>query len=1254
MLLGNGNGTFQAQQTVAAGIQPEFVTAADLNGDGKPDLIVANYGSNSVGVLLGNGNGTFQTQQAFATGAGPDSIAMSDFNGDGKTDLAVANRAGASVSVLLGNGNGSFQPQQTYTVGITPQSIAAADVNGDGNTDLAVANSTSGNVSVLLGNGDGTFQAQQTFAINGIVASSPSAVALGDINGDGRADLVVADQANGAAVTLTNALNGSFTGQVYFINTLPPTSSITGLPAFTFTPSFTVNWNGNDIGGPGIAYFNIYVSDNGGPFTLFVSHTTQLSATFNGTLGHTYGFYSVATDLNGISQVIPTAAQMSIAVVLPFNTSVTATHGSTLAPISLDSLDPTPNGPVTYTVTFQDPLDAVRAQYGLTLADGYFNYRGQDEKYLLSNNDSNSAGKGYYVLMPTGKLYAYKPDALNDLAATLAQVPVAATSPSVWYNPALLANNYGAPIVTAGTNPFYDLKIQYGLVNPVTAENTNGANEEYLHSSNNSNAPNGGTYVLMPDNRLYALAGGTLATRKLVADFNLAPYAAAVPTTNTTINQAGGITAAATTLTVASSAGFPTVPFVVRIDSELMQVTQISGTVWTVTRGFDGTTAVTHANGAVVAFGNVYANPSLLTSAVLPIAVGINSTTSTNNGGLLTLTPLAGFDRSVTVIVQSRDLTQHNSNSFTCTVTDVVPSIAAVANKTVNHNSAVQKVQLSVTDPNPDAATRTYAVSVSGYNPLYDLQAQYGLNHADLTGMYNQRGQKEKYFQSSNDSNSAGSNLYVLMPTDKLYAYVPDANNDLKSTLAQPPVANFAAAPYSNTGNVYNTTALLYDALSPAVPTVASNRGPLYDIQTQYGLTIPTNPATFNKSKVYNEKYLQSANGSNAAGGGTYVLLPNDKLYAYNGVSVATTIANAPVVDFSLPQYAAAGNVWAEPNLLTAVHPAFVNNSIFNVQQVYGLTTADQTASFNLRGQSEKYLQSSNGSNPGGSNLYVLMPSDKLYAYVPDSNNDLVATLAQAPVFDFTPYGNVYASPASLYAATGQFSLPIATINATGLITITQGLAFVGTVRITATVSDGAERSSRSFLFTVVDNAPTLSPIANQTVASTAGSKLVAYTATTYNGAKVLPAASVSGYNPLHDVQQLYGLNTAPFKTITKGKLMKSGNGSNPSFGNEYLLSTTDKLYAWQGTISATLAKAPVVDFTSATYAPYGGANVYKTPALLYATTQPAAPNITITFPSAGELLISWPAGFKGTFRTTLFIGDGALETQQSFLVTVD
>ena len=139
------------------------VTTADLTKDGKLDLVLANGG---VGVLLGNGDGTFQAEVNYASGGdNADSVAVADVNGDGIPDLLVANECAGdcefdgngAVGVLLGNGDGTFQAAVSYyTGGLSAYSVAVGDVNEDGKPDLVVANLDS--VGVLLGNGDGTFQ----------------------------------------------------------------------------------------------------------------------------------------------------------------------------------------------------------------------------------------------------------------------------------------------------------------------------------------------------------------------------------------------------------------------------------------------------------------------------------------------------------------------------------------------------------------------------------------------------------------------------------------------------------------------------------------------------------------------------------------------------------------------------------------------------------------------------------------------------------------------------------------------------------------------------------------------------------------------------------------------------------------------------------------------------------------------------------------------------------------------------------------
>jgi hypothetical protein len=209
VLLGNGDGTFQAARNFAAGSRPQSVAVGDFNGDGTLDLAVANYGSypeydGTVSVLLGNGDGSFQDARNFAVGTRPQSVAVGDFNGDGTLDLAVAdtgyNGNGQGVNVLLGNGDGSFQDARYFAAGNEPDSVAVGDFNGDGTLDLAVANYYSNTVSVLLGNGDGSFQA----AVNYAAGSLQSSVAVGDFNGDGALDLAVANYRSNDVSILLN------------------------------------------------------------------------------------------------------------------------------------------------------------------------------------------------------------------------------------------------------------------------------------------------------------------------------------------------------------------------------------------------------------------------------------------------------------------------------------------------------------------------------------------------------------------------------------------------------------------------------------------------------------------------------------------------------------------------------------------------------------------------------------------------------------------------------------------------------------------------------------------------------------------------------------------------------------------------------------------------------------------------------------------------------------------------------------------
>ncbi len=227
VLLGNGDGTFQpAVSYDSGGTYAYYVAVADLNGDGKPDLVVANLLSPNLGVLLGNGDGTFQAAVSYGSGGGgANSVVVADVNGDGKPDLVVA--GGVNLGVLLGNGDGTFQAAVRYSPGSgsAANSVKVADVNGDGKLDIMVAlgctnNCKHGGVGVLLGNGDGTFQTPATFDSGGTYASS---VTVADFNRDGKLDLLLANQClnstscpNGSVSVLLGNGNGTFQAAVSY------------------------------------------------------------------------------------------------------------------------------------------------------------------------------------------------------------------------------------------------------------------------------------------------------------------------------------------------------------------------------------------------------------------------------------------------------------------------------------------------------------------------------------------------------------------------------------------------------------------------------------------------------------------------------------------------------------------------------------------------------------------------------------------------------------------------------------------------------------------------------------------------------------------------------------------------------------------------------------------------------------------------------------------------------------------------------
>jgi FG-GAP-like repeat/FG-GAP repeat len=195
VLLNRGSG-FRIARTFRTGLFSNSVAIGELNGDGKPDLAVANLKSHTISVLLNRGHGHFQERVNYATASDAWDIAIGDLNGDGRSDLAAANTNAvfgdgsvSRVSVFINSGDGSFDDRVDYRPGRGSVSIAVGDLNGDGRPDLATAN-RSDTISVFTNRGDGRFRPRVDYR----GGRSPQSIAIGDLNGDGRSDLVTANQ----------------------------------------------------------------------------------------------------------------------------------------------------------------------------------------------------------------------------------------------------------------------------------------------------------------------------------------------------------------------------------------------------------------------------------------------------------------------------------------------------------------------------------------------------------------------------------------------------------------------------------------------------------------------------------------------------------------------------------------------------------------------------------------------------------------------------------------------------------------------------------------------------------------------------------------------------------------------------------------------------------------------------------------------------------------------------------------------------
>jgi hypothetical protein len=206
ILLRKAGGGFTAAPAAGAGVNPRNIAIADFNGDGRADLAVTNLGSGNVTILLGNGNGTFQPEPGspVTVGTSPAGIVATDVNGDGRPDLAVANFGSESVSLLVRQAGGGFAPAVSVASGARPIGVATADFNRDGLPDLVITNNNGADsaVTILLRRADGGYSPDPSSPV--ATASGAYGVATADFNADGKPDLAVSNDGSGNLTILLN------------------------------------------------------------------------------------------------------------------------------------------------------------------------------------------------------------------------------------------------------------------------------------------------------------------------------------------------------------------------------------------------------------------------------------------------------------------------------------------------------------------------------------------------------------------------------------------------------------------------------------------------------------------------------------------------------------------------------------------------------------------------------------------------------------------------------------------------------------------------------------------------------------------------------------------------------------------------------------------------------------------------------------------------------------------------------------------
>ncbi|MFY7964512.1 MAG: beta strand repeat-containing protein, partial [Chitinophagaceae bacterium] len=366
------NGSFNDAVNFATASSPRQIAIADLNDDGKLDLVTTNFNSTSISVLRNTStigvinSGSFAAKVDFATGTNPNGLATADFDGDTKTDIAVTNNGSNTISVFRNTSttgtinSGSFAAKVDFATATNPLSIAVADVSGDGKIDIAVTNYNSNSVSIFQNTATsgslttGSFNAKVDFT----TGTNPSSIAIGDVDGDGKVDVAITNAGSNNFSILRNNVNLAVWNGSSWSNT--PLNTLDAFVESSITPtSFACNnlviKNGYALNSTGITTAlsgNLINLGNGisGIGNLNIESNSILSGNmlnFNGTLTvntsytfNTNGLLTLTSNASNTARVAPILGAIEGAVTVERYFNGKRAWRFITAPLSSSNLSP--------------------------------------------------------------------------------------------------------------------------------------------------------------------------------------------------------------------------------------------------------------------------------------------------------------------------------------------------------------------------------------------------------------------------------------------------------------------------------------------------------------------------------------------------------------------------------------------------------------------------------------------------------------------------------------------------------------------------------------------------------------------------------------------------------------------------------------------------------------------------------------------------------------------------------------------------